>query len=240
MTHLECLTKRGDTHLLAIRHGETAWNSQGRFQGHLNSELNQEGLAQANALGARFVNERFDLLFSSDLGRALQTASAIAMCTGHEMVVEPRLRERNMGIFQGLTPAEVQARYPGEYARFSTRDPDYVIPEGESMRQFFERSVACFTELAARHAGLTLAAITHGGVLAMLYRHARAMPLETARDFPLHNAGVNRFRHRLGAWQLQSWGEIGHLERASDDLESQRKHRSREAQAWAGNAKIKP
>src|SRR5471032_476308 len=208
-----------DTYLLAIRHGETEWNSQGRFQGHLDSILNREGMAQAEALGERLAAERFDLLLSSDLGRALQTASAIAMRTGHDIVVEPRLRERRMGIFQGLTPAEVQARYPDEYARFSTRDPDYVIPEGESMRQLLERSVACFTELATSHAGLTLAAVTHGGVLAMFYRHARAMPLDAPRDFALHNTGVNRFRHRLGAWQLQCWGEIGHLDLASDDPE---------------------
>ena len=208
-----------DTHLIAIRHGETEWNSEGRFQGHLNSVLNREGLAQAQALGVRLAAERFDLLFSSDLGRALQTASAIAMRSGHEIVVEPRLRERRMGIFQGLTPAEVKARYPGEYARFKSRDPDYVIPEGESMRQLFERSVACFTELARRHAGLTLAAVTHGGVLAMLYRHASAMPLDAPRDFPLHNTSVNRLRHRSGAWELQSWGDIAHLEHALDDAE---------------------
>lgn len=208
-----------DTHLIAIRHGETEWNSQGRFQGHLNSALNKAGLAQAEALGEYLARERFDLLLSSDLGRALQTASAIAMRTGHEIVVEPRLRERRMGIFQGLTPAEVEARYPDEYARFRARDPDYIIPEGESVRQLFERSVACFTELGTRHAGLTLAAVTHGGVLAMLYRHARSMPLEALRDFPLHNTGVNRFRHRIGAWQLQSWGEVGHLDLALDDPE---------------------
>ena len=206
------MPSNADTHLIAIRHGETEWNRQGRFQGHLNSVLNAEGLAQAEALGEYLARERFDLLLSSDLGRALQTASAIALRSGHDVVVEPRLRERCMGIFQGLTADEAEARYPGEYARFRSHDPDYVIPDGESLRQFFERSVACFTDLAARHAGLTLAAVTHGGVLAMLYRHARAMPLEAPRDFPLHNTGVNRFRHRLGAWQLQSWGEIGHLD----------------------------
>jgi probable phosphoglycerate mutase len=208
-----------DTHLLVIRHGETEWNSQGRFQGHLDSVLSRKGLAQADALGEYLARERLDLLLSSDLGRALQTAHAIAVRTGHEIVVEPRLRERRMGIFQGLTPAEVQARYPDEYSRFRSGDPDYVIPEGESMRQLFERSVACFTDLATRHAGLTLATVTHGGVLAMLYRHARAMPLQAPRDFSLHNTGVNRFRHRMGAWELQSWGEIGHLDPALDEPE---------------------
>jgi len=208
-----------DTHLIAIRHGETEWNRQGRFQGHLNSALNQEGLAQAEALGERLAAERFDLLLSSDLGRALQTAHAVAMRTGHQVVVEPRLRERRMGIFQGLTPAEVQLRYPEEYARFKSHDPDYVIPEGESLRQLFERSVVCFTALAERHAGLTFATVTHGGVLAMLYRHASGMALDAPRDFPLHNTGVNRFLRRRGAWQLRSWGDIAHLGQALDDPE---------------------
>ena len=208
-----------DTHLIAIRHGETEWNSEGRYQGHLNSVLNAEGLAQARALAERLSTERFDLLLASDLGRALQTASAIAMRTGHEIVVEPRLRERRMGIFQGLTPEEVRERYPEEYARFRSHDPDYVIPGGESMRQLYERSVACFTELAERHAGLTLAAVSHGGVLAMLYRHAKALPLDTPRDFALHNTGINRFCRRQGTWQLNIWGDIGHLEHALDDPE---------------------
>jgi probable phosphoglycerate mutase len=207
------------TDLIAIRHGETEWNSEGRFQGHLNSALNRAGLAQAQALGERLAAESFDLLLSSDLGRALQTAGAIAARTGHEVLVEPRLRERNMGIFQGLTAEQAQARYPEEYARFNSRDPDYAIPGGESMRQLFERCVACFTELAERHPGLTLASVTHGGVLAMLYRHARAMPLDAPRDFVLHNTGVNRFRHRSGAWELHSWGDIAHLDHALDDLQ---------------------
>jgi probable phosphoglycerate mutase len=141
------------------------------------------------------------------------------MHTGHEILVDARLRERRMGIFQGLTPAEVQEHYPEDYARFKSHDPDYVIPEGESARQLFRRCVDCFTELAERHTGLTLATVTHGGVLAMLYRHARAMPLEAPRDFPLHNTGVNRFRHRQGAWELQSWGDIAHLDHALDDPE---------------------
>lgn len=208
-----------ETQLLAIRHGETEWNSEGRFQGHLNSVLNQEGLAQAEALGKRFASEPFDLLLSSDLGRALQTARAIAASTGHEIVIEPRLRERNMGIFQGLTSTEVQSRHPDEYRRFKANDPDYVIPGGESVRQLQARCVACIAELARTHAGLTLTAVTHGGVLAVLYRHAKAMPLDTPRDFPLHNTSVNRFCHRRSGWELLSWGDTSHIDHALDDPE---------------------
>jgi probable phosphoglycerate mutase len=208
-----------NTHLLAIRHGETEWNSEGRFQGHLESKLNAKGLAQAQALGRRLARERVDLFVSIDLGRALQTARAVAEHTGHEILLEPRLRERRMGVFEGLTPAEVEERYPGEYGRFHQNDPDYVIPGGESVRQLFERSVACFTELARRHAGLTLVTVTHGGVLAVLYRNATAMPLEAPRNFSLHNAGINRFIHSADAWHLQEWGDIDHLKNAPDDPE---------------------
>ncbi len=207
-----------DTHLLAIRHGETEWNSEGRIQGHLNSVLNAEGLAQASALGERLAHERIDVLISSDLGRALQTASAVAMRTGHEIVVDARLRERRLGIFEGLTAAEAEQRHPGEYARFLSRDPEYAIPDGESAREFYQRSIACFDELALRYAGLCFAVVTHGGVLANLYRHACALPLAAPRDFPLHNTGVNRFCRREGGWSLLSWGEIEHLERSLDDL----------------------
>lgn len=207
------------TQLIAIRHGETEWNSEGRFQGQLNSVLSAEGVAQAEALGERLEQERFDVLVSSDLGRTLQTASVIAMRSGHEVVIEPGLRERKLGIFQGLTPAESAARYPGEYARFKSHDPDFAVPGGESTRQFYQRSVECFTWLAGRYRGQTLTAITHGGVLAMLYRHARAMSLDAPRDFSLHNTGVNRFRHDGEKWELQIWGDIGHLDAsAADDL----------------------
>jgi probable phosphoglycerate mutase len=207
------------TSFIVVRHGETEWNSEGRFQGHLNSVLSTEGLAQAQALAARLARERFDLLLSSDLGRTLQTASVIAMRTGHEIIVEPRMRERNMGIFQGLTPAEVEARYPREYARFTARDPDFAIPGGESTRQLLERCVACYTELAERHAGLTVVTVTHGGVLAVLYRHVKRMPLDAPRDFSVSNTGINRLIHRNGEWDLHTWGDVGHLQDSGvDDL----------------------
>ena len=205
------------TQLIAIRHGETEWNSEGRFQGQLNSVLSAEGLAQAEALGERLERERFDVLVSSDLGRTLQTASVIAMRSGHEIVIEPGLREQNIGIYQGLTPAEAVTRHPGEYARFKSYDPDFAVPDGETTRQFYQRSVECFNRLAERYRGQTLTAITHGGVLAMLYRHAQAMSLEAPRDFSLHNASVNRFRHDGGKWELKVWGDIDHLEASGAD-----------------------
>src|SRR5215217_4614172 len=94
------------TQLIIVRHGQTEWNIRGIRQGFLDSPLTTKGLAQAKALGQRLGREKFTALYSSDLGRALQTAQEIANVTGHEIVTDARLRERHLGIFQGLNGEE--------------------------------------------------------------------------------------------------------------------------------------
>ena len=95
------------TDLFFIRHGRTAWNEEGRFQGHLNSDLNAVGLEQAIALGKRFADKSFDHVYSSDLGRARQTAEALTGSHDVSIVEETALRERCMGVFQGRTSTEI-------------------------------------------------------------------------------------------------------------------------------------
>ena len=97
------------TTLLAIRHGETVWNSEKRYQGHGDSPLTETGRNQVAALGRRMEKIRFDALISSDLGRAQQTASIVADYTGHSLEIDSRLRERNYGIFEGMTVPEIKA-----------------------------------------------------------------------------------------------------------------------------------
>src|SRR5262245_50858139 len=119
------------THVIIVRHGETEWNIAGVRQGHLDSRLTARGIAQAKALAARLGRERFAALYSSDLGRAVQTAREISIVTGHEVVTDARLRERHLGIFQGLSGDEIDERYPKERRRLRTMGPDYIIPGGE-------------------------------------------------------------------------------------------------------------
>lgn len=209
-----------DTHLIAIRHGETLWNRQGRLQGDLDSALTTEGRAQADALGQRLGNEAFDHLYSSDLGRAVATARAVAARSGHALLTDARLRERHLGIFGGLTETEIAHQYPAEWTNWNKRDPTWVVPGGESLQQAQQRAIAAFTGLAARHQGQTLAAICHGGILALLYRHAKGMTLQAPRDYSLHNASINRFRYAEGRWDLLTWGDISHLaESVADDID---------------------
>jgi len=197
--------------LIVVRHGETVWNAEGRQQGHLDGDLNELGKRQAEAIADRLAREAFDALYSSDLARACQTARYIARKTGHEILTDSRLRERHLGIFQGLTMTEVQQRYPDAFARFGSGDPDYVIPDGESARQRHDRTVGCVAEIAARHPGQRLVIVAHGGVLDGLLRHALAIPLDAPRRYKLFNASLNTLFVQDGIWQLGTWGDVSHL-----------------------------
>jgi len=199
------------TQVILVRHGETEWNIARIRQGHLDSRLTEKGIAQAKALAQRLAREKFMALYSSDLGRAVQTAMAIAELTGHEIVTDPRLRERHLGIFQGLDGEEIIAKYPEERRQFRTMGPDYVIPSGESMRQQVKRNVAYLDELAAKHRGEQIVVVTHGGVVSGFFRHTLEIPLEAPRRFEFVNAGLNVFAREEETWLLLTWGDVSHL-----------------------------
>jgi probable phosphoglycerate mutase len=200
-----------NTELILIRHGETAWNRERRMQGQTDTPLSDVGRAQAEAVGQRLAQHPFSALYSSDLSRAWDTAAAIARASGREIRREPALRERTFGMFEGLTYDEMEQRYPEEHARFSTRDPDYTMPGGESPRQFFGRSLACLEAIAQMHAGQRVVVVTHGMVLDTLYRAAHCMPLDAKREAPLLNASLNTFRRTTDAWVELVWGDVEHL-----------------------------
>jgi len=204
---------------IVVRHGETEWNLVGRQQGHLDSPLTSLGRAQAQAVAGALAGEGVEFVYASDLGRALETARIIARRLGLEAVPDPGLRERHLGVLQGLTMAEFGQRLPDDYAQLRSGDPDYVLPGGESRRQRHTTSVASLTRIAARHSGRTALVVVHGGVLMALFRHCLGLPVGGPRHFALRNGGVNRFAFTDGVWWLESWGETGHLAglRSRDD-----------------------
>ena len=205
------------TRILAIRHGETVSNQKGRFQGQSDSPLSPAGIAQSQALGRRLATAPIAALYSSDLGRAWHTAQLVAALTGHAIQSEVRLRERHLGCFQGLTAEEAGVQFPEANAGFRSGNPDFVMPGGESMRQSLDRFVACCDELAVRHAGQSIALITHGGVLSTFLRHVLGMPLDAPRRYKRLNASINQFSREKGRWYLDSWGDVAHLEGQSLD-----------------------
>lgn len=199
------------TELVLVRHGETAWNTESRIQGHSDSPLTALGLLQARAIAARLAGESFDALLTSDLGRARDTASAIAGRTGHHAIEDARLRERSFGVAEGLTYGELDYQYPDVFSRVRETDPDSRIPEGESRREFHERVVAAFTAVAEVHEGKRIVVVTHGGVLAILYRHVHGLGIATPHPIPIVNASYNVLGFDSGSWQLRRWGDTAHL-----------------------------
>jgi probable phosphoglycerate mutase len=200
------------TQVIIVRHGQTQWNIRKIRQGHLDSELTERGVAQARALGQRLARENFTAIYSSDLGRAIQTARMITVITGHPIVTDSRLRERNLGIFQGLSGDEIQRNHPEEYRLHHTLGPDYVIPGGESVRQQVARNVSCIDEIALKHPGEKVVVVTHGGVVSGVFRHVLNIPLEAPRRFEFVNAGLNVFAYEEGNWILRTWGDVSHLD----------------------------
>jgi probable phosphoglycerate mutase len=198
-------------HLIVVRHGQTEWNIAGIRQGHLDSPLTDRGVAQAKALARRLSRESFSALYSSDLGRAVGTARTIAAVTGHEVITDPRLRERNLGIFQGLTGEQLKEKFPEQYRLHRTLGAEYVIPGGESVQQQVARNVECLSAIATNHPGQTIVVVTHGGVLSGFFRHTLGIPLGAPRRFEFVNAGLNVFVYDNREWFLQTWGDISHL-----------------------------
>jgi probable phosphoglycerate mutase len=208
----------GRTRVCLVRHGETSWNVEGRLQGHEDIPLNANGVAQARALAEALATTRFDAIYSSDLSRALDTASAVAKRLALTVIPLPAVRERNFGVFQGLTRQEAEHRFPEMQARVTRREPDFIPPEGESLRQCYERIAAILDTLADKHAGHTILLVAHGGVLDAARRFVTGMPLDLPRDFELGNAALNWLSRTHGSWTLEGWNDQRHLSSSLDEL----------------------
>ena len=207
------------TRILAIRHGETAWNVDTRLQGHLDIPLNDEGLRQAQHLAqALGQSETIDAIYASDLSRAHITAQAIAQATGNTVSTHPGLRERHFGAFQGRTFAEIEVELPEHAWHWRKRTPDWVPPDGgESLIALRERIVATVDELAARHPGQQVVMVAHGGVLDILYRAATRLDLLAPRTWELTNTAVNRLLWTPQGLSLVGWGDTSHLDALGKD-----------------------
>ena len=206
------------TRLTFVRHGETAWNVDHRLQGHLDIPLNDTGRAQAQLPAAALGDEAFDALYSSDLGRALDTAAPLAERLALPVTPDPALRERHFGALQGLRPADAEHEHPELWQRYRGRALDWVPPGGESLADFAARIHTRLETLASQHHGQSLLLVTHGGVLEVIYRLATSTPLALPRAFPIPNAAIYRIERHPGGWRLLGWAERPHLEQARDEI----------------------
>lgn len=205
------------TRLVAIRHGETAWNAAGRLQGWQDIPLSPVGERQAVALAPALADEGLVAVVASDLQRAWQTAAALAGALGLPLLAEPGLRERRFGVLEGLTPAQIEAQRPDDARRWRTREPAWQPEGGESLLAFQARSLAAVERVAARFAGQAVALVSHGGVVDLLYRAATRVPLDLPRSWALGNATVNRLLHTPQGLSLVGWDDSAHLDKLAGD-----------------------
>jgi probable phosphoglycerate mutase len=210
------------TRILAIRHGETAWNVETRLQGHLDIPLNDTGLLQADQLARALTGrETVDAIYASDLSRAHTTAQALALAMGHSVRTHVGLRERHFGVFQGRTFAEVESEWPEHAVQWRKRTPDWAPPGGgESLLRLHARIVDTVNELAAQHTGQQMVLVAHGGVLVVLYRAATRLDLQAPRTWSLTNTAVNRLLWTPEGLSLVGWGDTSHLDALAKDESS--------------------
>ena len=206
------------TRIVAIRHGETAWNAESRLQGHHDIPLNALGQRQAALLADALRDEGLQAVYASDLSRAWQTGLALAMPLGLPITPESGLRERFFGRLEGLSYREIDEQWPTEAALWRAREPRFEPPGGgESLFTFSDRCVATAIGLAARHTGGVIALVCHGGVLDCLYRAAAHVPLDAPRSWQLGNASINRLLYSDGGFALVGWNDSQHLAQGALD-----------------------
>ncbi len=198
------------TQIFLVRHGETFWNLEARIQGHLDSPLTQTGIAQAEAVANRLKSQHFTALYSSDLGRAYETALRISEKNGLPILAKPCLRERNLGIFQGELKQALKTKYPKEFSRY--KDSDYAIEKGESIKQLSERTINCLEAIAQKHIGERILVVTHNGVIVSFFKYVVGIPLEAPRRFFSFNSSINIFSYHEQIWRLETWGDSSHLQ----------------------------
>ena len=209
------------TRILAIRHGETAWNVDTRIQGQLNIGLNDTGLWQAQQVGKALADEPITAIYSSDLDRAFTTAVSIAKSnhslqhiSGQSSLVQAHmgLRERHFGHFEGMTWAEIEEKWPIDAKLWRSRDPHWSPLGGESLLVLQERIAQCVHAIASQHLGEQIVLVAHGGVLDVLYRLATGQDTQAPRTWHLGNAAINRLLWTPEGLGLVGWGDVAHLQ----------------------------
>lgn len=200
------------TELILIRHGETDWNRELRFQGQIDVPLNDIGFEQARRVAERLAGESVQQLVSSDLLRTRQTAELPSVRLGLDLVHDAGLREQAFGVVDGMRVGDIQQQFPQEWTRFSEFDADYAFDGGESTRSFHTRVMAALQRLAASREGQRLVVVTHGGVLDMVYRSAMGMSLSGPRQSMIPNGGISRVRMQGASVDILNWAETAHLQ----------------------------
>lgn len=197
--------------IILVRHGETDWNTEGRIQAQLDTPLNETGREQATLVAARLTAEPFAAIYSSDLGRAYETAQIIAGNHHVPITSDSRLRELDYGRWAGLTFAEINAQYGAQAEQWWRGDLSAKPHGGEALIDVDARIGAVLAEIRAAHKGQTVLVVSHGGPLAQFVCRALDLVPEKRWHFRFGNTGITEIWHRDGLARLEKLNDTAHL-----------------------------
>ncbi len=200
------------TEFVLVRHGQTYGNISRTLQGHSNTDLDATGVKQVKLLGRRLKHHPpFDVIISSDLQRAIDTAKIIIESIGGELISIPELREWNLGLLEGRQWNDLQQEYPDVMSVFRDGGVDVEVPGGERRSVMEKRLADCLDNLAVKYAGQRLLLVTHGGALRAIFRHLVGLPA-AGNVFPqISNASYSSCFHSNNTWQVTCWNDTAHL-----------------------------
>ena len=197
-------------HVHIIRHGQTAWNVDGRAQGHTDIELDATGRNQADLLGRSFEGKHVERLISSDLGRSLETARPIAAATGLEIEIRPDLRERSFGSWEGKQFTKFIHEMTAEQRENYADTVNFRAPNGESFQDVWHRLDRIYRDLETESRNTVI--VSHGGTGCLLIaKLIEATPL-SARAFRFANTGITTLHRRVdGQYYIERYNDTSHL-----------------------------
>jgi len=195
------------TLIYLLRHGEVALTDTRRFLGHLDVPLSTRGEAQCAAQAERLRGAGLSAIFTSDLARAQRSGEIIGAPHGLGPTALPALREMDMGRWDGLNAAEVEAREPGVLATFMTLVGEYPFPGGESVPQLVARVWPAFEAIVAAHAGQSVAVVAHAGSIRAILCRALELPLTRLLALGQEYAALSVIEHVDRGWRLRLLNE---------------------------------
>ncbi len=199
------------TKFILVRHGQTEWNIEGRFQGQSDVALSEEGIRQAGELALHFPADAVDAVYSSDLIRARRTAEAIAERFNLQVQTRKDLRELNFGDWEGLTYDEIVRGWPDALENFLQHPDILEVPHGETFPQVQERVMSVINEILSEQEGRTVVLTAHGGILRTLLATVLHMPLQYLWSIRQFNTAVSIIRYDEGNWTIELMNSTAHL-----------------------------
>ena len=200
------------TRFILVRHGQTEWNRGAeRFRGHADLPLNETGLAQAQKVAERLANEKIVALYASPLQRALQTAEPFAKMRALEIQKHDGLLDIDFGAFEGMTLEEARQAFPDVAEKWVAAPGHVKFPKGDSFKVVRSRIESMLDELAARHAGETIALFSHKVICGAALCVVLGLPADALWRIQQDNACINTFERRDAGWLVTLMNETAHL-----------------------------